>query len=156
MRSKPKDFGQSVINRLHVAPAERVVLALGQWTANTADVVAPARFIADRRLRIEEIWFAVSAIPVDADGLVSIYVKNFDISEGAEDTIVASFDGETVFVAADKGYKATLAAETSEFEHVLEPGDVLKFYFTSDSAAIDTNADVSAIIVFKTLEDVIR
>lgn len=100
------------------------------------------------KIRIVGIYFAATAIPADADGTMLINALVNDVSEGADDTIIASFDAEAVILAADKFYKATLATETSEEENTLESGDTLRFTFVNNSAAINTNASITAIIEF--------
>jgi hypothetical protein len=125
---------------------------LGQFTANTT-VTPSARLLADRRLVIREIWISGDAIPSDADGTLLLNALVNDVSEGGDDTIVSSQDLETLLVAADRAYQAALAAETSENQNTLEPGDTLRFTLVSNSAAIDTNPSVVVSVLYQRLDD---
>lgn len=145
----PQDTGAVMMPRSLASAPERVVIPLGQWTANTT--VTKIGIPWDRNHVIREIWFAADAVPADSDGTMLINAVINDITEGGSDTIVASFDAETVIVAASKAYKATLAAETSENQNTVESGDVLSFTLVNNSAAINTNANVTAVVIFQTL-----
>jgi hypothetical protein len=137
-------YGQNIVSARRFTP-----LAVGQWTANTADVVGTGRFgcpVGSPNIRILGIHVLVDTVPVDADGVMTLSVKAYDASEAAEDAIVTALDGETVFVAANVWYEATLVAETSEEERTLNPGDSLYVELTNNSAAIDTNANVYALV----------
>ena len=149
---KPKSPSASLVNYGYMSPFMRQNLSLGQWTANTTVTPAPT-FTADRRCVIREIWFSASAIPADADGTMLLNAINFDINEGAgtDDTLVLSFDAEAVILVAKKAYKAVFAVETVENELTLEVGDTLRFTLVSNSAAIDTNANVNVLIVYQIL-----
>lgn len=149
---KPRLYAGSLVNPALASTLHRQNLSLGVWTANTTANPA-ATFTADRRTLIREIWFSTDAIPSDPDGTMLINAINFDINEGAgtDDTLVASFDSEAVILVARKAYKATLITETSENELTLEPGDVLRFTLVNNSAAITTNPNVNALVVYQTL-----
>jgi hypothetical protein len=96
----------------------------------------------------------LSAIPSDADGVMTVTAKVFDATENADDTIVSAYDTESTQLVANKAYKVPLAAETSENELTMEQGDSLRFELISNSAAIDTNANVSVKVVYQTLKGV--
>lgn len=148
---QPRDLQRALVSPRFSAPVHRVVLSLGQFTANTTVVTLP-RFIADRRIVIREVWIAASAIPADADGVLTVTAKVFDVTEAADDTIISAQDLETLVLVANKGYKMTLAAETTENERTLEVGDTLRFELISNSAAIDTNANISVQILYQPLQ----
>jgi hypothetical protein len=83
---------------------------------------------------------------------MTITVKVFDVTEAADDIIISAYDTESTQLVANKAYKATLAAETSENELALESGDTIRVELISNSAAIDTNANVTAHIVWQPLK----
>lgn len=147
----PRDLQRALVSPRFSAPVHRSVLSLGQFTANTTVVTLP-RFIADRRIVIRELWVAFSAIPSDADGVMTLTVKNFDVTEAADDVLVNAQDMETLILVANKGYKLTLAAETSENERTIEIGDTIRVELINNSAAIDTNANVSLEIIYQPLQ----
>ena len=148
---KPKDITRVLASARFASPVDRTTLSLGQFTANTTVTPAP-RFTVDRLLVVRELWIACDAIPSDTDGTMVVNAKVNDITEGADDVIVSAQDLETLIVAANKGYKMTLAAETSENELTLEPGDTLRFELVNNSAAINTNVNVSITVIFQTLK----
>lgn len=149
----PQDFGKVVMPRTLAAAVERASIPLGQWTANTT--VTKIGMAFDRAAVIREIWFASDAVGADSDGTMLINAIVNDLTEGpAADTIVASFDAEAVILVANKAYKATLAAETTENQNTVESGDVLYFTLVNNSAAINTNANLVATVVFQTLDPV--
>jgi len=147
----PRDLQRALVSPRFSAPVHRQILSLGQYTANTTVVTAP-RFIADRRLVVRELWVAFSAIPADADGVMTLTVKAFDVTEAADDVLVSAQDMETLILVANKAYKLTLAAETTENERTLEVGDTIRVELISNSAVIDTNANVSIEVVYQPLQ----
>ena len=149
---KPRSPAQSLVNAHMMALMQRQNLSLGLWTANTTANPA-ATFTADRRMVIREIWFSADAVPSDPDGTMLINAIAFDINEGAgtDDALVTSFDAEAVILVARKAYKAVFNAETAENELTLEPGDTLRFTLVNNSAAITTNPNVNALIVYQVL-----
>lgn len=138
----PKEYGAVLLPPTYAAQLERFPLSLGQFTANVTVNPAP-KVIFDRPAVIREIWVAADAIPADPDGTMLLNVIVRDISEAADDTIVASADLEALILVADKGYKLTLAAETSENELTVEAGDTLRCSLVNNSAAIGTNANIT-------------
>ena len=150
---KPRDLAGHLVNRRIAAPVERATLSLGQWTAGATVTPAP-RFLADRRLVVREVWFVASAVPSDADGALTINALVWDDSEAADDTIVSAFDAEAQLTVANKAVEAVLVTETDELELTLEKGDSLRFQLVNDSAGIDVNADVSAVVIYQVLENV--
>lgn len=150
---RPKDLQRVIDSPRFASVVHRSVLSLGQFTANVTTTTLP-RFIADRQLVIRELWIACSAIPADADGVMTVTVKNFDVTEAADDTLVSAQDLETLILVANKAYKMTLAAETTENELTLEPGDTVRVELISNSAAIDTNANVTVMVVWQALKPV--
>lgn len=148
---KPRDLQRALTSARFAAPVQRQVLSLGAFTANTTVTTLP-RFIADRRMVIREVWIACSAIPADADGVLTVTAKVFDVTEAADDTIISAQDLETLVLVANKAYKMTLAAETTENEQTMEAGDTLRFELISNSAAIDTNANVSVVVIYQPLQ----
>lgn len=149
-RILPVDFGTAGKSRKAVSPVERNQASLGQFTANTTVTPAP-RIIFDRDAVIREIWIAASAIPADADGTMLFNALLNDVSESADDTLVASQDLETLIVAANKGYACTLLTEGTENELTVSAGDVLRFTLVNNSAAINTNADFTALVIWQAL-----
>ena len=130
-------------------------LDLGAFTANST-VTPAARFgcpVGVKGIRIIGIHLLGSAIPADPDGVLTVNVDVNDVSEGATDVIVAAEDLETLMVAANRWYEATLAAETAEKQLTLEPGDSVSFDLVSDSAAIGTNPNVTACIEWHPVPD---
>lgn len=147
---KPVDFGTVLKPRAAVSPAERIVLSLGAFTANTT-VTAPPMIVFDRAAVIREIHVACSAIPSDPDGTMLLNAIVYDVSEAADDTIVSSADLEATVLAALTGYKLTLATETSENELTVAAGDTLRFTLVNNSAAITTNPNTSVVVVVQYL-----
>ncbi len=149
---KPRTLAQSLVGYPMMSPLLRANLSLGAWTANTTVTPLPA-FTADRRMVIREIWFSGDAIPSDTDGTMLINAIAFDNNEGAgtDDLLVTSFDSEAVVLLARKAYKAVFNAETSENELTLEPGDTIRFTLVNNSAAINTNANINALLVYQVL-----
>jgi hypothetical protein len=130
-------------------------LDLGAFTANTT-VVPAARFGCPpgvRGVRIIGIHLLGDAIPSDPDGVLLVNALVNDVSEGGDDAIVASEDLETLMAAANRFYEATLAAETAEKQNTLEAGDSLRFSLVSDSAAITTNPNVTAVVEWHPVPD---
>lgn len=130
-------------------------LSLGQFTANTAVVAAP-RFgcpVGVKGIRIIGIHVAASAIPADPDGVMNFTATVNDVSEGADDVIVAAVNLETLTPAANRFYEATLATEDTEKQLTLEAGDTVRFTLTNDSAAIGTNADVTVCVEWHPVPD---
>lgn len=142
----PKEYGAVLLPPTMAAQIERFPLSLGQFTANTTVNPAP-KVVFDRPAVIREIWIAADAIPADPDGTMLLNAIVRDISEAANDTIVASADLEALVLVADKGYKLTFAAETAENELTVEAGDTLRFSLVNNSAAIGTNANISVSVL---------
>src|SRR3990167_2182157 len=71
------------------------------WTANGTQVVLlggiPPGIIG--KYRINRAWILASAVPSDADGTMLLNLIVYDLSEGADDTIITSADMETLIVA---------------------------------------------------------
>lgn len=134
------------------------VLSLGAFTANTT-VTPTVRWgvppISNHvgRIRILDLYICGTAIPSDADGTMLLNILNKDISEAADDSLVASQDLETLIVAADKWYALTKATEGAELEFTLEEGDALRATLVNNSAAIDTNVSLSLGIEWIWLTD---
>lgn len=145
----PQDFGAAIMPPTLAANVQRAHVLVGQWTANSTVTVLGMTF--DRAAVIREVWFAADAVPSDADGTMLINVNIRDITEGAADVIISSFDAEGVILASLKTYKATLATETAENQNTTEAGDTLYFTLVNNSAAIDTNAKIVATIVYQTI-----
>jgi len=123
-------------------------LDLGAFTANTA-VVHGARFgcpVGIFGLRILAVHLCCNAVPSDSDGTLVFDADAKDISEGAVDALVDAEDLETLVTAADQWFECTLETEGSERELTLYEGDSVKFTLTSDSAAIDTNPNVTVCV----------
>ena len=152
---KPHDFGEIMRPRRHVSPAERFHLSLGAFTANTTVTPAP-RILFDRQAVIREIWISGDAIPSDPDGTMLLNALVNDVSEGGDDTLVSSQDLETLLAAANRAYKATLAAEGTENERTVNAGDTLRFTLVSNSAAITTNPNLAVEVVVQFIGDVKR
>lgn len=146
----PPDIQAGLVHPLQASIVNREQRNVGQWTAN--NTVSSLVFIADRACVVRGVWIACDAIPADADGTLLVTVKARDISEGAFDTLVNAFDAETVILVANKGYQATLAAETTENEWTLAAGDTITVDLVNNSAAIDTNANVLVSILWQPLE----
>lgn len=146
----PPDAQAGLVHPLQASIVNRSQSNVGQWTAN--NTVSTLVFIADRTCVVREVWVACDAIPADADGTMKITVKARDISEAAFDTLVNALDAETVVLVANKGYKATLATETTENEWTLYAGDTITVDLVSNSAAIDTNAKVVVSLLWQPLE----
>lgn len=144
----PADFGVAKTPRWVTSPVERVHLNLGQFTANTTVTPGP-RVVFDRAGVIREIWVAGSAVPSDADGTLLLNALVYDASEAGDDTIVSSQDLETLITVANKSYELTLATETSENELTVAAGDSLRFTLVNNSAAIDTNPNLSVVVIFQ-------
>jgi hypothetical protein len=151
MPSRKRPTGAATAPQIS-APFQRIQLNLGAFTANTTVTPAP-RILWDRRAVIREVWFSASAIPSDPDGTMLINMINFDINEstGTDDTLVSSFDAEAVLLVANKAYQATLVTETTENELTVEPGDVTRFTLVDNSAAITTNPNITALVIFQTV-----
>jgi len=150
---RPKDLQRTLVSQRFAAPVLRQCLSLGQWTVNTTVTPTPV-FVADRLMVIREIWFSLDAVPSDPDGTMLVNALVYDESEAADDTIVVSHDAEAVHVEARKAYKAALAAETAENQLTLEAGDTIRFTLVNNSAAITTNANVNALIIYQPLKPV--
>lgn len=151
-RRLPVDFGKGATrNRKTVSPVERTHCSLGQFTANSTVTPAP-RVIFDKDAVIRSIYIAASAIPVDSDGTFKFNALLNDVSEGADDTLVATQDLETLIVAANVGYACTLLTEGTENELTVSAGDVMRFTLVNDSAAIGTNADFTVVVVWQALQ----
>lgn len=97
------------------------------------------------KFRVEAVYWTASAVLSDADGTMLINVIANDASEGADDTLVASFTVEGGVAHAMAA--ATLAAEGAEKEFTLDAGDTLRVTFVNNSAAIDTNGAISVFVV---------
>lgn len=125
-------------------------LNIGTFTAN--DTASPTeRFgvpVGSPAVRILGIHLAGTAVPVDPDGTMLFNAIVNDVSEGADDTIVSSEDLETLLTAANQFFEATLAAETTEEQLTLYPGDTLRFTLVSNSAAIGTNTTVNVCVEY--------
>lgn len=146
----PFDVGRARTSRAVLAPVERAVLNLGQFTANTT-VTAGPRLIFDRASIIREIWIVGSAIPSDADGTLLLNALVYDATEAGDDTIVSSQDLETLLAVANQSYEATLATEGTENELTVAAGDSLRFTLVNNSAAIDTNPNVSVLVIYQAI-----
>lgn len=144
----PADFGVAKTPRWVTSPVERVVLNLGTFTANTT-VTAGPRLPFDRAGVIREIHAVGSAIPSDADGTLLLNAIVYDASEAGDDTIVSSQDLETLLAVANQSYELTLATEGTENELTVAAGDSLRFTLVNNSAAIDTNPNVSVVVIFQ-------
>lgn len=145
----PADAGKQLHPKL-AAPVQRLHINLGQFTPNVTKTVLGAIF--DREAVIREIHFAPDAVPNDADGTLLIHADVQDVSEAALDSIVAAFDAEVSLATAKKGVKAPLVAETAENERTVGPGDVLQFRLVNNSAAIDTNPNIIATVLYQVLD----
>lgn len=128
---------------------------LGAFTANTS--VTPDAYFGCppgvKGIRIIGIHLLCDDVPVDADGVMTVNVDVNDVSEGATDVIVSAEDLETLIVAADRWYEATLAADGTEKIKTIYPGDAVTFDLVSDSAAIDTTVNVHACIEWHPIPD---
>jgi hypothetical protein len=144
--SPPPDAGRQLHPKI-AAAIQRLHINLGQFTPNTTKTVLGAIF--DREGVIREIHFAPDAVPNDADGTLLIHVDVQDISEGALDNIVNALDAEVALIAAKKGVKAVLVAESAENERTVQAGDVLQFRLVNNSAAIDTNPNIIATVLYQ-------
>lgn len=149
---KPRELEAVLVGRLVASPVQRATFALGAFTANTT-VTPNVRWNVDRRLVVREAWVSGDAIPNDPDGTMLLNMLNKDVSEGADDSLVTSADLETLIVAAEKAYKLTLAAETSENEYTLDPGDVVRFTLVNNSAAITTNPNLFVTVLYQVLKN---
>lgn len=149
---KPRDMS-AVVHPKKVAVVERVVLNLGQFTANTSVTAAP-RIPFDRRSVIREMWVVGSAVPSDADGTMLLNALVKDVSEAGDDTVVSSANLETLITAADQAFQLTLVTEGSENELTVEAGDSLRFTLVNNSAAIDTNSNLSVVVLYQALAKV--
>lgn len=148
---KPRDLAGVTCAPTVAASVERHVLNLGTFTANTT--VAPGATLPfDRKAVIREIWVSGSAVPNDADGTMLINALVRDISEAADDTIVSAVNLETVITVANRAFQLTLAAETDENELTVFPGDTLRFTLVNNSAAIDTNSNISVVVLVQYLD----
>lgn len=131
-------------------------LSLGSFSAN-ATASPTARFgvpPGHAGIRIRSISVLGSAIPVDSDGTMLLNVLINDISEGGDDTIVASEDLETLLVAANRFYAATLATETAaEKQLTMRAGDSLRCTLVNNSAGIGTNTNVVVMIEWHEVPD---
>lgn len=130
-------------------------LNLGAFTANAAvacgELFGCPPGVAG--VRIIGIHVASVSLGADADGTLALAGLVNDVSEAADDAIVASVDLETIILAANRWYELTLATETSERQNTLEPGDSLRFTLTNDSAAINTNPEVMVCIEWHPVPD---
>jgi hypothetical protein len=130
-------------------------LNLGAFTANTTVTAAP-RFGAPlgiTAIRIIGIHLCSDGVPSDADGTLVFNAIVNDISEGGDDTIVSAEDLETLIAAANRWYECTLAAEDTEKQLTINPRDSVRFTLVSDSAAIDTNPDLTVCIEWHPVPD---
>ncbi len=130
-------------------------LSLGAFTVDVSVEAAP-RFgcpVGVRAIRIIGLHVLSSVIPADADGVINLIGTVQDVSEGAEDIILAAVNLETLTPAANQWFEATLAAETAEKQNTLEPGDSLFFDLVSDSAAIEANPNVSVCVEWHPVPD---
>jgi len=149
----PQDYGAALMPPKLAAPVLREALNLGVFTANTTVVPAPM-LVFDRPAVIREIWFAADAVPSDPDGTMLVNARVRDKSEGAYDTIVSSFDEEAQLTVAHEAKKATFAAEGAENELSVEAGDTLSFQLVNNSAAITTNPNTTAFVLYQVKESV--
>ena|SRR5690606_17183861 len=136
-------YGQDIVSARRFA-----FLSLGQLTANST-VAAPPRFGCPPgvgKVRVLGLHVAASAVPVDADGTCKLNVKVNDISEGQADVLVNGFDLESLD-AANELFELEVA-ESTEKELTLEAGDVLYAELVNDSAAIDTNANITLVVEY--------
>jgi hypothetical protein len=147
----PQDYGAALVPPSQAAQVQRVALNLGQFTVNVTVVPGPA-LIFDRPAVIREIWFSADAVPSDPDGTMLVNARVRDKSEAAYDTIVSGFDTEAQLTVAHEAKKASFAAEGSENELSVEAGDTLSFQLVNNSAAITTNANIVAHILYQTLQ----
>lgn len=147
--TKPQDFGKVLMPPDQAAQVQRLSFNVGQWTANTTKTTLLLGF--DRAAVIREVWLSADAVPADSDGTMLVDVIVRDWSEAADDVIVNDFDGEASLTTAKKAVKATLAAETSENELTVAAGDSLLVSQISNSAAIDTNANLVVTVLFQTI-----
>lgn len=83
-----------------------------------------------------------SAVPADADGTLVATVKKWDASAGAAVSLSAATDLETLITAAKKGYHIALLSTLTEEEVYLDTGDSVYVEVVSNSAAINTNANL--------------
>ncbi len=130
-------------------------LSLGAFTVNVS-VEALPRFgcpVGMKAIRIIGLHVASSIIPADADGVLNLIGTVNDVSEGAEDIILAAVNLEVLTPAKDRFYEATLAAETAEKQLTLEPGDALFFDLVSDSAAVEGNPAVTVCVEWHPVPD---
>ncbi len=130
-------------------------LDLGAFTANTT-VTGKPRFGCPpgvKGVRVIGIHFIGGAIPSDPDGVLTVNALVKDLSEGSDDTIVATEDLETLLVAANTYYEATLATETGEKQLTLEAGDSLRFALISNSAAITTDPILGVCVEWHPVPD---
>jgi hypothetical protein len=142
----PQDFGAVIAPPEQAAQVQRISINLGTFTANTTKTTLAHIF--DRPAVIREIWFAADAVPNDADGAMLIDVQVRDKSEAAFDLIVDDFNAEGLTVAFNAA-KASFVAESAENELSVEAGDSLRFQQISNSAAIDTNANIVATVLYQ-------
>lgn len=149
--SKPQDLGAVVVPRALAAEVERISINLGLFTVNGTKTTLAHIF--DRAGVIREIWFAGDAIPADADGTLLVHAEVFDASEAALDLIVNGFDTEAQLTVAKVAKKAVLV-EGAENELTVAAGDTLQFRQVNNSAAVETNPNVVAMVVFQTLANV--
>jgi hypothetical protein len=134
-----KQFGQ------HVATACFPSLVVN--STNTQFVFhVPVGFGSVRIVGIE--WVA-SAILSDADGTILLTVLARDISEAADDTLVAStsIEAGTALVPA----ALTLITEGTEKELTLDEGDSVRVTIVNNSAAIDTNGAVEVAVYYHSI-----
>lgn len=145
----PQDTASVLLDPTQAGPVFRAHILCGQWTANTT--VSTLGMLFDRPAVIREVWVGCDAVPSDSDGTLKVTVKVRDVSEGAFDTLVNALDAETVILAANKAYQATLASETDENEQTVAAGDSLVIDLVNDSAAITTNAHVVVTVLYQLL-----
>jgi len=91
-----------------------------------------------RAMRIKRISLCVFAVPVDADGVCTLAVHNYDASANADDNLLsaATFNLETGITVVKEAQDLTLTAVTADL--VLAAGDYIHAELVNDSAAIDT------------------
>lgn len=150
--SKPQDYGAVLMPRALAAEVERISINLGLFTVNGTKTTLAHIF--DRAGVIREIWFAGDAIPADADGTLLVHAEVFDASEAALDLIVNGFDTEAQLTVAKVAKKAVLVVEGAENELTVAAGDTLQFRQVNNSAAVETNPNVVATVLFQTLANV--
>lgn len=149
--NKPQDYAAALLPPGIAGAVQRASINLGLFTVNTTKTTLAHIF--ERAAVIREIWFAADAIPADADGTLLVHAEVFDASEAALDLIVNGFDTEAQLTVAKVAKKATLV-EGTENELTVAAGDTLQFRQVNNSAAVETNANVVATVLYQVLEAV--